>query len=106
MESCQEEFSARGANGKPRDLIRDFVTPSRPCFKPSSSRTVFTISRTVDQIKVKPCNSFAELRPSQPLSVFLYPFIITPRSPSVSEHGRVEYKGLNRLEDCVIKRVR
>lgn len=58
MEFCQE-FSVTVANGKPRTFIRDFVTLSRLCFKPSSWRTVFTISRTVDQIKVKLCNSFA-----------------------------------------------
>lgn len=59
MESCQEEFSVTVANGNPRTFIRDFVTLSRLCFKPSSWRTVFTISWTVDQIKVKLCNSFA-----------------------------------------------
>lgn len=62
----KENFPQGAVTGKPPSLIRDFVIPSRPCFKPSSSRTVFTISQTVDQIKVKPCNSFAELRPSQP----------------------------------------
>lgn len=60
----KENFPQGAVTGKPPSLIRDFVIPSRPCFKPSSSRTVFTISQTVDQIKVKPCNSFAELRPS------------------------------------------
>lgn len=83
MESCQEEFPVTIANGKPRTFIRDSVTLSRFCFKPSSWRTAFTISRTVDQIRVKLCNSFAasrsfpivSLSQSMILSFGTYPFV-------------------------------
>lgn len=78
MESCQEEFSVTVANGKPRTFIWDFVTLSRLCFKPSSRRTVFTISRTVDQIKVKLCNSFAASLSSPAVRLAVARYTILP----------------------------
>lgn len=78
IESCQEEFSVMVENGKSRTFIRDFVTLSRLCFKPSSWWTIFTISRIADQIKKKLCNScafFCVFFPCRPI-VMVYVFFV------------------------------